>query len=501
MLAQVAREADQFAGQFEREAQPLVGRVETDLAHLALVDAVRRPAPGLGGERGDRVLAEAQRLADLADGASRAVMDDRGGEAGAFAAVFGVDVLDDLLAALVLEIDVDVGRFLAFGGDEALEQDLHVGRVDGGDAKHEADRRVGGRAAALAQDALGAGEADDVLHREEVGGIVELVDERQFMVDQAAHLVRTAVRIALRDAALDQVLQFLLGAAAVPGDLVGIFVGQFVEIEGRALDDLDGACKGRFVALEQAGHGGGGLEVALGVLLHPQAGLVDGAFLADAGHHVGQCPAAGGVHEGVVDGDERGVMALCEAGQRVDAFAVVPEIEVLGGEIDVARTFRRPAVEACGKSFVRHVRGQQHQGEALRMVEDIVPGDQAFALGDGAAAARDQPRETAIGGPVGGEGEQALAAVEVEPGADHDAKAEFLRLGMSAHHAGQRIAVGDGDGGVLEQRRLGDEFFRQGGAFEKREGCAHMKLGIGAHGNTPWRYQRVCPASAACGVR
>ena len=38
------------------------------------------------------------------------------------AAVLAVDVLDHLLAALVLEVDVDVGRLVALGADEALEQ-------------------------------------------------------------------------------------------------------------------------------------------------------------------------------------------------------------------------------------------------------------------------------------------------------------------------------------------------------------------------------------------
>ena len=46
--------------------------------------------------------------------------------AGAVAAVFLVDVLDHLLAPLVLEIDVDVGRLVALGADEALEQQVDV---------------------------------------------------------------------------------------------------------------------------------------------------------------------------------------------------------------------------------------------------------------------------------------------------------------------------------------------------------------------------------------
>ena len=51
------------------------------------------------------------------------------------AAVFVVDVLDHLLAPLVLEIDVDVGRLLALLGDETLEQEIDLLGIDLGDAR------------------------------------------------------------------------------------------------------------------------------------------------------------------------------------------------------------------------------------------------------------------------------------------------------------------------------------------------------------------------------
>ena len=79
-----------------------------------------------------------------------------------------VDVLDDFFAPLVLEVDVDVGRLVALLGDEALEQHVAARRVDFGDAQAIADRGVGGRAAALAQDVLAAREAHDVVDRQEV---------------------------------------------------------------------------------------------------------------------------------------------------------------------------------------------------------------------------------------------------------------------------------------------------------------------------------------------
>ena len=60
--------------------------------------------------------------------ASAAVGDDGRGEAGALAAVLLVDVLHHLFAPLVLEIDVDVGRLVAFGGEEAAEDEVDLRR-------------------------------------------------------------------------------------------------------------------------------------------------------------------------------------------------------------------------------------------------------------------------------------------------------------------------------------------------------------------------------------
>src|SRR3546814_12442521 len=88
---------------------------------------------------------------DVCSSDLRAVADDGGGQRRALAAILLIDVLHDLLAALVLEVDVDVGRLLALGGDEALEQQVHARGIDLGDAEAEADGRVGGRAAALAE--------------------------------------------------------------------------------------------------------------------------------------------------------------------------------------------------------------------------------------------------------------------------------------------------------------------------------------------------------------
>ena len=107
-------------------------------------------------------------------------------EGGAIAAISVVDPLDHRLAPLVLEVDVDVGRLLALLRHEALEQEVVAVGVDRGDAEHVADGGIGGAAAALAEDLLVPREPHDGIHGQEVGRVVELLDELELVASWAA---------------------------------------------------------------------------------------------------------------------------------------------------------------------------------------------------------------------------------------------------------------------------------------------------------------------------
>ena len=124
MLAEVAREAHQLLGEVEGQAQGRVGGVEAGLAQGRLVQPLAAIAPDRAAERFLDVGGEAHDLGDLAHRRLGAVADHGGGQRGMVAAVGAVDPLDHLLAPLMLEIDVDVGRLVALGRDEALEQQV-----------------------------------------------------------------------------------------------------------------------------------------------------------------------------------------------------------------------------------------------------------------------------------------------------------------------------------------------------------------------------------------
>ena len=96
----------------------------------------------------------AQRLGHVPDRRLGPVADHVGHLGGVAPAVAAVDLLDHLLAAVGVEVDVDVGLLLPGGGQEPLEGQLELDRVHRGDAEHVADHRVGRRAPALAEDAL-----------------------------------------------------------------------------------------------------------------------------------------------------------------------------------------------------------------------------------------------------------------------------------------------------------------------------------------------------------
>src|SRR5581483_2587117 len=115
-------------------------------------------------------------LGDLAHGRAAAVANHLAHHRGAVAAVAAVDLLNDLFAALVLEVDVDVRRLFALGRHEALEQRRAARRVDRGDAEAVADGAVGGAAAALAEDVALAGDLHDGEDAQEERSHVELLD-------------------------------------------------------------------------------------------------------------------------------------------------------------------------------------------------------------------------------------------------------------------------------------------------------------------------------------
>ena len=235
MLRKVARKSNQLVQQLHQQTHFPVFGIEAGFRqplrqHLAAVP----PRHGFG-QPIHLLQVETQRLAYVAHRALWLVGDHGGGECRALPAVFRIEVLDHLLAPIVLEIHVDVRRLVALLGDETLEQHFHAGRIHFGDVQCIAHRRVGGRATPLAQDAAAAGEAHDVMHGEEIRLVLEFCDEGQFVFHQRANLVRHPMREALWETFLGQLAQIGNGRLTFRYQFFGILIAQLVEGEFAAL--------------------------------------------------------------------------------------------------------------------------------------------------------------------------------------------------------------------------------------------------------------------------
>ncbi len=230
MLGQMPRKSQQLIAQPQQLANARVVRIETRLFQpLTLHFPPAAPAGGRLHQLFDLLHGQAQGLARVPQGAPGAVGDHRGRQGGAVAAVFAIDVLDDLFTALVLEVHVDVRRLAALPGDEALEQQIHARRIHLGDAQAVAHGGIGRRAPALAENMLPAGKGHDVPDGKKVGSIVQLVYQPQLMFDLRLHPVRTAFWPARLFALFHQLPQVVLGLHTRRRDIIGIVVAQFVQ--------------------------------------------------------------------------------------------------------------------------------------------------------------------------------------------------------------------------------------------------------------------------------
>ena len=159
-------------------------------------------------------------------------MDDGGGQTSAVAAIFAVEILDHLLAPLMLEIDVDIGRFLAVFGDEAVKQQSVLSRIDAGDTQAIAHSGIGGGPAPLTQDRrrdLVAGEIDDILDRQKIARQLHLADQREFLLQSLAHSFGHAFGIAPIRALPCLALQIFLRRLPIGINLFRVFVAQFIQ--------------------------------------------------------------------------------------------------------------------------------------------------------------------------------------------------------------------------------------------------------------------------------
>ncbi|GBF26178.1 hypothetical protein MnTg02_01215 [bacterium MnTg02] len=303
------------------------------------------------GECAHRIFRKPHHLADIAHRRAPPVGYHRGRQARPLPAIAFVNILDHFLTALMFEIHIDIGRFLALRRDEALEQKIDLGWVDIGDAKAIADGGVGGGAAALAENVLRLSKPNDVVDREEIGRITKLRDHGKFARKRFVDIVRHALWKTIIRARPGKVLQMLLRRLTFGHRFVGIFVNKLIKGKGAGLGNLDRAGESIFESLKEASHLRRTLQMPLPIGLKAKPRLTDRTFLANAGQHVLERFALGPMIEHVVSGDDGNANLFTEPVKGGDACPVVPAIAVRDGEIEGRREGILDAAELVLKFY------------------------------------------------------------------------------------------------------------------------------------------------------
>jgi hypothetical protein len=109
---------------------------------------------------------------------------------------------------------------------------------------------------------------------------------------------------------------------------------------------------------------------------------------------------------------------------------------------------------------------------------DVVPGKSAFAFGGATAAAGDQPRQAAVGGPIRRPQDYGRGIHGRDFRADDQLQSPLLCRSVGPHDPRQAVPIGHGQGVAAEFRGVLDQLLGVRGAFEEREVRFGVKLGV-----------------------
>ena len=332
----------------------------------------------------------AERLRHVAHGVLGAVLDDVRDLGSPLAAVLRVDPLDDLFAPIGIEVDVDIGLFVAQRRQEALERQVVGDRVDGRDVEQVADGAVGGGAAPLTQDAAAPRLLHDAVDDQEVAREVLHLDDSELALD-ARLMLGLEVGVLARHRLPHESPQPRHRRVPLGDLLLGKGGLRATEREGELVGQGHGARDRPRVAREALGHLCARPQVRPGMGGKPAVQLIEAAIGADGRDRRGEMLALrdGVVHvvrreEGqpALGGERREHVVVA----RVERIAVVDELDVDGilpEQRDEPIELARGAGRTLGAERVAHgalAASRQHrplriagaaraQGEVVEVVE------------------------------------------------------------------------------------------------------------------------------------
>ena len=232
-----------------------------------------------------------------------------------------IDVLQHLLAPLVLEIDVDVGRLVALARDEALEQHGRPAlRIDRSDPRGSSRRANWPQNRVPGKECPERGESDDVVHGEKVQLVPKLGDEGELVLESGALALGHARRPAPAGARLRKLAQVARRALARWHRLVWILVPELVQGKVTRL-------RHRHRRLEQrrriqAREAAWFAQVALAVRVQPCAHGPDRYTEANRGERILQAPARARMHVHIAAREQRHAVLRTELRECGEARAI-----------------------------------------------------------------------------------------------------------------------------------------------------------------------------------
>jgi hypothetical protein len=196
-------------------------------------------------------------------------------------AVFGFGVVDDHLAAVAAEVDIDIWWFVTTGVEEAFEEEVIFEGADITESQEVGDDGAAGGTASAAGDAIAAGEFDEVPDDEEVAGVAFGFDNAEFVFESFPVGIGEFVGVAFVHAIGAEIAEVLDIGFAVRGSEDGIEFA-VTELDIDAIGDFLGAGDGIFEAREALVHFVGGADMETVVFHFHAFFVVDGGACIDA---------------------------------------------------------------------------------------------------------------------------------------------------------------------------------------------------------------------------
>ena len=257
-----------------------------------------------------------QGLPDVTECALRAIANYRRGDRRAVAPVFLEEVLDYFLSSLMLEIDVDVRRFVALLADEAFEKHLDQLRIHFRDFQGVTHDGIRGGAASLAQDRLrpASRPGDDLMHRQKEMLVAQLFDELQLPVHRASDFLWHCVRPALAESLFSKVAQMFRRRCVLRRQFARIVITQNVQGEFAALCDAHSLLeKIRRINRRQILQAP---QMALTIRKQPMTCVCKRTTVSNRSNDILQRPSFSGMHMNIARREQRQADRLTEPTQR-----------------------------------------------------------------------------------------------------------------------------------------------------------------------------------------